>query len=122
MSRQSKRLQQLAERDGITIHEAVPTAGGRWKVSLTYPLADPRMAELARIGATQIAATWPYVNDVGGDEPHVGHVLEQWLQLAAGLHPMHELPLHIQQALQEDLDRMLKDDRGEYLQAAGIHL
>ncbi|MFD4172849.1 MULTISPECIES: hypothetical protein [Streptomyces] len=120
MSPQTTALTRLAERDGITVYEHVPTGPDLWQVKLTFPLSDPWHAEMARMGATQTSPSWPYVNDAGVDKPRVGHVLLQWLQLGFGCHPLHAVPAYIEEAMRADVEMILGDKRNEYFRAAGV--
>ncbi|WP_407986857.1 hypothetical protein [Kitasatospora sp. CMC57] len=106
MFRHSERLRRLADRDGVTIHHAERTGPAEvWLVRLTAPPG-------------RTTAGWTFLAP-GEEPPRVGDVLEQWLSIAAGHHPMLAAPAPVRAALTADLSLLLGDLLPEYRTAAG---
>ncbi|WP_405020701.1 hypothetical protein OHV05_31390 [Kitasatospora sp. NBC_00070] len=107
MFRHSELLRRLADRDGVTIARADRTdAPEGWLVRLA---AAPGRTTAAR----------PF-RAPGDEPPRVGDVLEQWLSIAAGHHPLLAVPAPARALLAADLDRLLGPLLPEYLSAAGV--
>jgi hypothetical protein len=118
MSPQSDSLQQLADRDHITIyvaeHRHYPDG---WAVTLAegWPSGqdDPRMPRNATY-------PMPYLSS-RSEPPRVGEVLAYFLNLAAqadgrGRNP--QLPLRLLSAARDDMRQLLGDRYDEYMRAA----
>ncbi|QMU74992.1 hypothetical protein GXW83_03655 [Streptacidiphilus sp. PB12-B1b] len=120
MSPHSDRLQQLADRDRITIylaeHRHYPDG---WAVTLVEGWPSGR-DDAARM---PLNATYPmpYLSS-RTEQPRVGEVLAYFLDLAAqaeGRDRNPQLPLRLLSAARDDMRQLLGERYAEYLQAAG---
>ncbi|POM26035.1 hypothetical protein BTM25_04190 [Actinomadura rubteroloni] len=114
----ARRLQRLADRDGIRVHSAERIFGARsgWLVRLT--LSARKFAELGASPDEPLCiAEWPCVG--ARSRPGAGDVLLEWFATLVGRGP-ERVPPEVGTALNDDLRYLLGDTYGEYKRASGF--